>query len=168
MESATNLAISKNLQSMVTYFMPANARESDIQRRATYIARILGSRISSLDSAADQEHIRQLLLKKVASKQKPSNPRMTLNQEALRFEDLLVRFNRNRVIKNQPQILQLLLQLAGDGAMGSQKTEFGLESVFSNKILAKVDYNASKKRQPPPRDVEMKENTKQGGPTSSK
>jgi hypothetical protein len=50
----------------------------------------------------------------VSSKSAPNNSRSSVKAEALRFEDLLSRFKRNKLLSKQNEVLELLLSLSGD------------------------------------------------------
>lgn len=71
------------------------------------------------------------------------NPRSTIGEEVQKFENLFQRFKRNRILTKHNEILHVLLQLSGEGsnpnASGGGQV---LESVFNNKIVNKIDYQA--------------------------
>lgn len=60
--------------------------------------------------------------------------------------------------------MHLLLQLSGEGSNQNTGPASGiLESVFNNKIMNKVDYQAQKNKKAGNNDVEMKDNSGAGG-----
>mmetsp|Transcript_38671 Transcript_38671/g.37024 ORF Transcript_38671/g.37024 Transcript_38671/m.37024 type:complete len:115 (-) Transcript_38671:2280-2624(-) len=111
-----------------------------------YFMRILSSRMQNLNQEADLDHIKQLLIKKVMSKNKPNSMRTSVQQEALRFEELLTKFKRSNIVLKHTEVLHLLLQLSGDPSQQQLVNESNsggvIDTVFNQKILNKLDYNA--------------------------
>ncbi|CDW82197.1 gamma-tubulin complex [Stylonychia lemnae] len=164
--------IAKSLQDLVTYYLPGNASDAQIQKFVQYFLRILSSRLQSSYQNADHDHLRQLLLKKVTSKPKPNNPRSSIGEEAQRFENLFQKFKKNRTLNKSTEMLHLLLQLSGEGANNSKSSGGVLESVFNNKIINKIDYQPSqnKKRDKAAGnlDIEMKDSSSKSQSTKQK
>jgi hypothetical protein len=70
---------------------------------------------------------------------------------------LHTRLRTKRILVRQTDILHLLVNLSGNGANNSSGI---LGSVFSSKIMNKLDYTAAKKVSLIKPDVEMKDQTK--------
>jgi hypothetical protein len=69
---------------------------------------------------------------------------VTVGEEIQRFELLYTRFRTKRVLTRQSEMMNLLLQLSGEGKINQTSPSNIVSNVFTNKSLNKVDYTAAK------------------------
>lgn len=84
-----------------------------------------------------------------------------------RVELLHTRLRTKRILVRQTDILHLLVNLSGNGANNVNASGI-LGSVFSSKIMNKLDYTAAKKVSSNKPDVEMKDSTSKSTTLSTK
>jgi hypothetical protein len=136
--------VAKHLQDLVITQMPSGVNDASVQRYVQYFMRILSSRIQSTAGPADADHIKTLLMNKIALKSQgaPQNSHkgLSVHQETVRFEELYARLLRSKQLNKKTQMLHVMLELAGNGVPPSergnaaQKQGTVLQSVFQSKL----------------------------------
>lgn len=69
---------------------------------------------------------------------------VTVGEEIQRFELLYTRLRTKRILTRSNDMMNLLLQLSGDGSTGSNSASNIVGTVFTSKTLNKLDYQAAK------------------------
>ena len=72
MDSSAQFRVAKQVQDLVSGFLPQGVNDAHIQRYVQYCMRILSSRIQPLNEAADKDHIKMLIVKQ--SKSEKASP----------------------------------------------------------------------------------------------
>ena len=112
-----------------------------MQKYLSYFLRLLGSRMQS-SNFEEEQHIKTLILKKLQAAKKPRHG--TTHSDALRFEELLDRLKKLKLLQRKGAILYLLYKTSKVEHAEASGELF--TSLFAQQVGNKVDYAENGKR----------------------
>ena len=128
-------------------------------KQVKYFMRLLGAKMSTPDnesvdsrsSKTQQDHIKQLILKKITAQSEKSNKeqimgagnanqhnQFLLNEQAERFENLNARFQKNKIISKKNEVLKFLLECAGTADPNDEGGKKGTGINFNQENITKA------------------------------